>query len=116
MNIKTYIYNLSRQLRVGTAQEDAREKLMYARAYIQGEESLVRYRDRRIESEIRKRYSEGAETRLMCNLLKNDASHEFLTEFAEHETYVEECKAKVDAEMLAYKTELEAELRREAQQ
>lgn len=97
MTIKEYMYNLRKQIREGDYSPDAREKLAYARAYMRGEEAVDRLRDRWIEAEIRKKYgTDGAETRIVCNMLKEPNNAKYLAEFEEHETYVEECKAKVD--------------------
>lgn len=107
MTIKQYLYNLMRQAREGDRSPETREKIAYARAYIQGDEALNKYRDRRIEAEIRKKYTDGAETRIAINYFKEPANAEYLAEFEAHEAYVSECKAKVDAELEAKKAELE---------
>ena len=108
MEIKKYMYNLRKQIREGDYSPETREKLAYARAYMQGEEAVDRLRDRWIEAEIRKKYgTDGAETRIVCNMLKDPTNAKYISEFEAHEAYVSECKAKVDVELESQKTELE---------
>lgn len=108
MTIKQYVYNLSKQIREGDHSPETREKLAYARAYMQGVVALDKYRDRRIEADIRKKYTDGAETRIAINYFKEPTNAEYLAEFEAHEAYVSECKAAVDAEIQILKEELEA--------
>lgn len=51
------------------------------------------------------RYTLGAELRLGFNLRREPENPKYIAEFEEHEAYVDECKAIVDAEMLAREEE-----------
>ena len=66
--------------------------------------TLKEYRASLVETETGKRYTIGAQLDLI-----NDKESE-PTEHAKYQAYRAECEAKVDAEMLAIKTELEAAL------
>lgn len=54
----------------------------------------------KIEMRVREKYTLGAETRLLCNLMKAPNDIEYIEKFEAHERYVEECKAAVDVELL----------------
>lgn len=73
-------------------------KVEYELARASGTLELLR--DDKISALVRKKYTLGAETRLLCNLMKapNDIVH--IEKFEAHERYVEECEAKVDVELL----------------
>lgn len=101
MNIKQYVYNLSKQIREGERSPEAREKLAYARAYMQGEAALEKYRDSAIAREIGKTYNSDAQLAILFN---KDIHPE---EYEAYQTFRTECKAKVDAELEAKKAELE---------
>lgn len=107
MTIKQYLYNLIKQRKEGDRSPELARRITYTRAYIQGEEALDKLRDRWIEAEIAKRYTDGAEKRITINYVKDPTNLKYLTEFEEHEVYAEECKATVDAELEAKKAELE---------
>lgn len=102
MNIKTYIFRLTKQMREGNAPEDARTKLAYARAYMQGEEGLNRYRDRAIAAKISKTYNQDAQLAILFN---KDTHPD---EYEAYQAFRAECKVAVDAEMKTLKEELEA--------
>ena len=104
MNIRTYIYNLHKQIREGTAPEDVRTKIVYARAYMNGEEALTRYRDRAIAAKIGKTYNQDAQLAILFN---KDVHPD---EYEAYQAFRVECKAAVDAEMQILKEELEAVL------
>ena len=105
MSIRKYIFNLTNQMREGTASVDARTKLAYARAYMQGEEGLNRYRDRAIASKIAKVYNQDAQLAILFN---KDTHPD---EYGEYQMFRAECKSAVDAEMAALKAELENALK-----
>ena len=104
MNIKAYIYNLNKQFREHTAPADARVKVSYARAYMNGEEGLERYRDRAIAAKIAKTYNQDAQ----LAILFNKEIHP--DEYEAYQAFRVECKAAVDAEMATLKAELEEAL------
>ena len=104
MNVRTYIYNLHKQMREGTAPTDVRVKIAYARAYMQGEEALTRYRDRAIAAKIGRTYNQDAQLAILFN---KDIHPD---EYGMYQMFRTECKAQVDAEMQTYKDELEAAL------
>lgn len=110
MTIKQYLYNLMKQIHEHRASADAQIKLAYARAYMHGEEALNKLRDRWIEAEIAKRYTDGAEKRITLNYVKDPANPKHIAELDAHELYVENCKGKVDTKMATLKAELEAAL------
>ena len=102
MNIKAYIHNLAKQMRERTAPEDAHTKLAYARAYMQGEVGINRYRDRAIAAKIGKTYNQDAQLAILFN---KDIHPD---EYEAYQAFRVECKAKVDSEMKTLKEELEA--------
>lgn len=101
MTIKQYLYNLMKQAREGDRSPETREKIAYARAYIQGDEALNKYRDRAIAREIGKTYDSDAQLAILFN---KDSHPE---EYEAYQVFRAECKAKVDAELEAKKAELE---------
>lgn len=101
MTIKQYVYNLSKQIREGDRSPETREKLAYARACMQGEEGLNKYRDRAIAREIGKTYNADAQLAILFN---KDIHPD---EYEAYQVFRTECKAKVDSELEAKKVELE---------
>ena len=67
--------------------------------------TLDKIRSDEISRLIRKRYRLGAELRLGFNLRREPENPKYIAEFEEHESYVDECKAIVDAEMRAREEE-----------
>lgn len=101
MNIKQYIYQLRKQIREGDYSPETREKLAYARAYMQGEVALEKYRDRAVAREIGKTHNADAQLAILFN---KDIHPE---EYEAYQAFRIECKAKVDAELEARRAELE---------
>lgn len=102
MKIGEYIHSLVKQIRECTDRTERvalQSKLDYAMAYAKG--TLSRYRDRAIESEIGKTYSEGAQIAILFN---RDAHPE---EYYAYQAFRAECKARVDQEMASLKAEIE---------
>lgn len=60
---------------------------------------LEQFRNDEIARLVRKQYKPSAETRIICNMLKDPSNDEYLAEFYAHEAYVTECKAIVDADI-----------------
>lgn len=102
MNIRTYIFKLAKQMREGNAPADARVKLSYARAYMQGEAGLTRYRDRAIAAEIAKVHDRDAQLAILFN---KDIHPE---EYEAYQAFRAECKNTVDASIKMLKAELES--------
>jgi hypothetical protein len=78
---------------------------MYARAYRKGADALRQFRDRAIEREIGKTYTEGAQLAFLFN---KDTCPE---EFAEYQKFRVQCKAKVDVEIAILSAELNEKLK-----
>ena len=106
MDIKKYLYTLVKQRREGDTSPELARRIAYVRAYMHGEETLSRLRDRWIEAEIAKRYTSGAESRIAFNYIKAPTDAKNFAEFEAHEVYVLKCKSNVDAEMARYKSEV----------
>jgi hypothetical protein len=62
-------------------------------------------RDNEIHLMMQARYRDGAETRIVCNMLKEPTNPEYIREFEEHEAYSIECKARVDAILAEFEKE-----------
>ncbi len=84
------------------------DKVQYEIAKASGTLDLLRGDE--ISRLVRKRYTLGAETRMVCNLLREPNNAEYLAEFEEHELYVEECKAMVDALFTKFREEIGEEI------
>lgn len=107
MNIKKYLYTLVKQRSEGNTSPELARRIAYARAYMQGEEGLKRYRDRAISTEIGKTYDKDAQLALLFNKETEPV------EYATYQAFRTECKAKVDAEIRLLRAELEAEIETE---
>lgn len=108
MTMQKYIFNLNKQMRESkdiAERNSLQFKLAYARAYKQGTDALKRFRDRAIEREIGKTYTEGAQIAILFN---KDIHPD---EYEAYQIFRAECKTKVDAEIKALKNELEAALK-----
>lgn len=103
MNIKKYLWTLIRQKREGDTSPELDARIAYARAYMQGEEALSKYRERRIEEEVRKKYTHGAEVRIALDYIKAPTNTEYTKAFIDHEEYVTRCKTTVDAEIIRFR-------------
>ena len=101
MDIITYVNNLDKQIREGNYSFGDRDRLAYARAYMQGEEGLTKYRDRAIARHISKTYNSDAQLAILFN------EHREPEEYAAYQVFRAQCKETVDAKMEALKTELE---------
>jgi hypothetical protein len=73
------------------------DKVKYELAKANGNHELLRGDE--IARLVRRKYTLGAETRIMCNMIREPSNSKYFTEFVEHEEYVEACKAQVDAEL-----------------
>lgn len=107
MTINAYIYALTKRIRESETPEarlELQTRLNYAKAYKSGADALKRYRDRAIEREIGKSFSEGAQIAILFN--KDAQPGEYLA----YQTFRYECKEKVDAEIEALKNALEMSL------
>lgn len=106
MTIQKYIYTLIQRIRNNPSDsKELRAKLDYARAYAKGTAEIKKFRDRAIESEIGKAYSEGAQIAILFN---KDVHPD---EYEVYQTFRAECKTKVDAKIKCLKDELEAALK-----
>ena len=72
------------------------DKREYTQSVANGTLELLR--GDKISKLVRKKYTLGAETRIVCNMLREPSNSRYLTEFIEHEEYVDTCKAQVNAE------------------
>ncbi len=81
-------------------------KVNYELAKASGTLELLRSDE--ISRLVRKRYTLGAELRITINYSKDSTNPKHIAELEEHEAYVEECKAIVDAEMQKMAEEIEA--------
>lgn len=72
------------------------DKVKYELARASGTLELLRGDE--ISRRVRKKYTLGAETRIVCNMISEPSNSKYIAEFVEHEEYVEACKAQVDAE------------------
>ena len=78
-------------------------KQVYEQSIANGTLELVKGDE--ISRHVRKRYTLGAEVRIACNLLKDPTNPKYIAEFEEHEAYVDECQAIVDADIRAREEE-----------
>lgn len=105
MTINAYIYKLVKQMRECediTERNALRVKLDYARAYKNG--TLANFRDRAIEREIGKTYSEGAQIAILFNRDNHP------DEYEAYQTFRTECKATVDENIARLNAELLASI------
>lgn len=107
MPIHIYICKLRKQMRESTnatEREALNLKMRYAIAYRQGEDALKVFRDRAIEREIGKKFTEGAQIAILYNRETNP------DEYVTYQSYRAACKAKVDAYIATLSAELTAEI------
>lgn len=69
--------------------------------------TLKQLRDSEVELLTREKYTPGAESRIAFDYIKDPTDPEAVKAFDEHEEYVMECKATVDAEMERLRVESE---------
>jgi hypothetical protein len=103
MTIQRYIYNLRKQIREttdATEREALNFKMRYAIAYRQGADALKALRDRLIEREIGKTYSEGAQ----IAILFNRETHP--DEYEAYQAFRITCKNSVDVMLESLKKEI----------
>lgn len=103
MNIQRYIYNLRKQIRERREPSERGAldlKLKYAMAYRQGADALKAFRDRLIEREIGKTYSEGAQIAILFN---RDIHPD---EYEAYQAFRIKCKNSVDAILEGLKKEI----------
>lgn len=82
-------------------------KVDYELAIASGTLDLIRGDE--INRLVREKYREpGSEYRILADMIADPSNPEHIAAFNEHEAYVDECKAKVDAEMQQLRAELEA--------
>ena len=111
MTIRKYISSLYQQIRLPNCPDDTKRQYYFAKAYEQGEEAVSALRERLIEQEVAKRYSHGAEVRILMNFCRfpNDANIQ--KEFYDHEDYVQQCKIAVDNNLSSYRSILLANIK-----
>lgn len=101
--VYNYLSELETKANDGEINPGAREyveRVEYASAYDRGECALKLYRNKEIEREIGRKYSEGAQIAILYN---KDSDPD---EYAAYQIFRAECKAKVDLHI----AELHAEL------
>ena len=92
MTIQRYIHSLVQRVHNHPSNEsELRTRLEYARAYRYGADRLKAYRDRAIEREIGKTYTEGAQLAILFN---KDIHPD---EYEAYQRHRAECKARVDS-------------------
>lgn len=111
MSIEHYITSLYRQTRLPNCPDDIKRQFDFAKAYNRGEEAVSALRERLIEQEVAKRYTHGAEVRILMNFCRfpNDANIQ--KEFYDHEDYVQQCKIAVDNNLSSYRSILLANIK-----